>query len=86
MSRAVASREERSSSVVGRHMKSKSGRPRVTDQPGFNHRFGDILEMLSGENISKRQAALRLGIGHATLLRLLEQVGGSDLVDRNETG
>ena len=60
----------------------KPGRPRVTDRPGFNHRFGDILEMFSGESISKRQAANRLQIGHATLLRLLEEVGRGDLVNR----
>ena len=40
--------------------------------PGFNKRFGDILERLNGGAISRRQAAIELGIGYATLKRLLE--------------
>ena len=64
-------------------MRSKAGRPKVTDRPGFKRCFGDILESLSDGSMSKRQAALYLGIGHATLLRLLEEVGRSDLVHRN---
>ena len=50
----------------------KIGRPRVTDRRGFNLRFGDILERLNGERISRRQAAKELGIGYATLKRLLD--------------
>ena len=48
------------------------GRPRVMDRPGFKVRFGDILERLSGGTISRRQAAKELGIGYATLKRLLD--------------
>jgi len=48
------------------------GRPRVTDRRGFNKRFGDILERLNGGHISRRQAAKELGIGYATLKRLLD--------------
>ena len=48
------------------------GRPRVTDRRGFNKRFGDILERLNGGDISRRQAAIELGIGYATLKRLLD--------------
>ncbi len=48
------------------------GRPRVTDRRGFNKRFGDILERLDGGAISRRQAAIELGIGYATLKRLLD--------------
>ena len=50
----------------------KIGRPRVTDRRGFNRRFGDILERLNGEKISRRQAAIELGIGYATLKRLID--------------
>ena len=55
------------------------GRPRVTDRRGFKRRFVDILERLRSGNISRRRAAMELGIGHATLKRLLdaESVGGS---------
>ncbi len=48
------------------------GRPRVTDRRGFNKRFGDILERLDGGDISRRQAAIELNIGYATLKRLLD--------------
>ena len=48
------------------------GRPRVTDRKGFNKRFGAILERLNGGDISRRQAARELGIGYATLKRLLD--------------
>lgn len=50
----------------------KIGRPRVTDRKGFPRRFGDILERLAAGTISRRQAALELGIGYATLKRLLD--------------
>ena len=48
------------------------GRPRVTDRRGFSRRFGDILERLSKGTVSRRQAAIELGIGYATLKRLLD--------------
>jgi len=50
----------------------KIGRPKVTDRRGFDRRFGDILERLHDEKISRRQAAKELGIGYATLNRLLD--------------
>ena len=48
------------------------GRPRVTDRRGFNRRFGNILERLTQGTVSRRQAARDLGIGYATLKRLLD--------------
>ena len=55
----------------------RMGRPRVTERRGFNRRFGAILERLSEGNISRRRAALELGIGYATLKRLIDaQVTG----------
>jgi len=48
------------------------GRPKVTDRRGFNTRFGDILERLRSGEISRRRAAKDLGIGYATLKRLLD--------------
>lgn len=49
----------------------KIGRPRVTDRRGFNKSFGDILERLTRNQISKNKAAKELEIGYATLIRLL---------------
>ena len=50
----------------------KIGRPSVWDRRGFSRRFGDILERLNAGDVSRRQAALELGIGYATLKRLLD--------------
>jgi putative DNA-invertase from lambdoid prophage Rac len=49
------------------------GRPRVTDRPGFSNRFKTILEHLHDGDISRRRAAKELGIGYATLKRLLDR-------------
>ncbi len=48
------------------------GRPRVSDEPGFEERFKEVVERLETGAISRRQAALELGIGFATLKRLLD--------------
>ena len=48
------------------------GRPRVTDRRGFKKSFRAILERLSEGDISRRRAATELGIGYATLKRLLD--------------
>jgi DNA invertase Pin-like site-specific DNA recombinase len=56
-----------------RQQGKKIGRPRVTDRPGFLNRSKTILERLAVGVISKRQAAKQLGIGYATLKRLLDK-------------
>ena len=63
-----------------RRQGKKIGRPRVMDRRGFKNRFGGILERLNGQEISRTQAANELGIGYATLKRLLdaESSGGTD--------
>jgi DNA invertase Pin-like site-specific DNA recombinase len=48
------------------------GRPSVWDRRGFQRRFGAILERLNDGDISRRKAAQELGIGYATLKRLLD--------------
>lgn len=47
------------------------GRPKVTERPGFPARFWQLVPLVESGEMSKRQAAKRLGIGIATLLRLL---------------
>ena len=51
------------------------GRPRVTDKRGFKKRFGAVLERLLAGKLSHQQAAQELGIGYATLKRLLDAKG-----------
>jgi len=50
----------------------KIGRPRGTDRRGFKTSYKTILERLSDGDISRRRAAKELGIGYATLKRLLD--------------
>lgn len=47
------------------------GRPRVTARPGFAARWDTVRGELAAGHLSRRQAARRLGIGSATLARLL---------------
>ena len=56
----------------GRHI----GRPRVTDRRGFRQRYGAVLERIDSGSLSRRQAARELGIGYATLKRLLDSGNG----------
>lgn len=62
-----------------RHAASKGariGRPPVTSRPGFDERFARMQVRLTDGAISRRQAARRLGIGTATLARLLASAPG----------
>ena len=56
-----------------RRQGKKIGRPRVTERRGFIRRFGAVLERLNNGEISRRKAAEELGIGFATLKRLLDE-------------
>ena len=48
------------------------GRPKVTDRKGFKGRLEAIMHRLDAGDISRRKAAKELGIGYATLKRLLD--------------
>ena len=61
-----------------RRQGKKIGRPRVTDRWGFSRRFGAVMERISSGEISRRQAARELGIGYATLKRLIDAHGKRD--------
>ena len=50
----------------------KIGRPSVYARKGFRPKLQKVLERLNGGDISRRQAAIELGIGYATLKRLLD--------------
>jgi len=56
------------------------GRPRVTDKRGFQTRYKTILERLSAGDISRRKAAKELGVGYATLKRLLDSRSEEELL------
>ena len=51
------------------------GRPRVIDEPGFEAKFGEVVELIKTGKPSRRKVARELEIGYATLKRLLEARG-----------
>ncbi len=55
-----------------RRQGKRIGRPSVTERRGFKKRFGAVLERLRTGEISRREAAMELGIGYATLKRLID--------------
>ena len=55
-----------------RRQGKRIGRPKVTERRGFSGRFEAVSERLGNGDISRRQAARELGIGYATLKRLLD--------------
>ena len=55
-----------------RQQGKRIGRPRVTEQPEFSQRFVAVMERISLGDLSRRQAAKELGIGYATLKRLVD--------------
>ena len=61
-----------------RRQGKRIGRPRVTDRRGFKRSFVAVLERLSAGEISRREAAKELGIGYATLKRLIDSNGDTE--------
>ena len=58
----------------GKHI----GRPRVRERPDFDQRFVEVVGRIGPEGITRTQAARELGIGYATLKRLLDAQGVSE--------
>ena len=48
------------------------GRPKVTSRKGFTRHFNEVNDRLTAGEVSRRKAAKELGIGYATLKRLLD--------------
>ena len=55
-----------------RRQGKRIGRPRVIDKRGFKTRCKAVLARLNSGELSRRKAAKELGIGYATLKRLLD--------------
>jgi putative DNA-invertase from lambdoid prophage Rac len=74
-----------------RQQGKRIGRPRVSERPEFTQQFATVTDRITLGIISKRQAAKDLGIGYATLARLLdarfqspgEAVWGSLAIENN---
>ena len=55
-----------------RRQGKRIGRPSVMDRRGFRKRFSAVVRRLRAGEVSRREAANELGIGYATLKRLLD--------------
>ncbi len=51
------------------------GRPRVNERPEFEQRFAVVVQHIGPGGLARNQAAPELGIGYATLKRLLKACG-----------
>ncbi len=51
------------------------------DRHGFKRRFGAVLEQLKQGQVSRSQAAKELGIGYATLKRLIDAREKNEISD-----
>jgi transposase len=60
-----------------RQQGKRIGRPQVRERPQFEQRFIEVVEGIGPGGLSQRQAARELGIGYATLKRLLDAQGRS---------
>ncbi len=60
-----------------RQQGKRIGRPRVSERPEFEAQFTAVVERIGLGSLSRRQAARELGIGFATLKRLLDSQGKS---------
>ena len=60
-----------------RHQGKRVGLPRVSERPEFEEQFTAVVERIGPGRLSRRQAARELGIGYATLKRLLDSQGKS---------
>ena len=58
-----------------RQQGKRIGRPRVSERPEFEQQYTAVVERIGPGGISRRQAARELGIGYATLKRLLDTPG-----------
>ena len=55
-----------------RQQGKRIGRPRVNERPEFEQRFAAVAQRIGSGGLSRNQAARELGIGYATLKRLLD--------------
>jgi transposase len=64
-----------------RQQGKRIGRPQVGERPEFEQRFTAVVERIGPGGLSQRQAARELGIGYATLKRLLDARGNEPILN-----
>jgi hypothetical protein len=57
-------------------VRRRPGRPRLVDRPGFLARWAEVGPLVLRGEISHGEAARRLDIGYASVLRLLRAANG----------
>ncbi len=67
----------RSGMARARQLGKRIGRPKVSERPEFEQQFTAVVERIGLGELSRRQVAKQLGIGFATLKRLLDSQGSS---------
>ena len=55
-----------------RQQGKRIGRPSMNERPEFEQRFAAVVQRIGSGELSRNQAARELGIGYATLKRLLQ--------------
>ena len=58
-----------------RQQGKRIGRPKVSERPEFEQQFTEVVEHIKSGELSRSQAVRELGIGYATLKRLLDAQG-----------
>ncbi len=81
LERGILRERVRAGMERARRQGRRIGRPPVTERRGFQSRFGAVLERISDGTLSRRRAAVEVGIGYATLKRLLDQQAKSRTAD-----
>ena len=73
LERGILSERTRAGMDRARRQGRRIGRPPVTARPGFAERWEGVYAALQSRQISRSEAARRLGIGYASLERLLDR-------------
>jgi len=72
LERGILSERTKAGMDRARRQGKRIGRPPVTARPGFEAKWAEVRGELEAGRISRSEAARRLQVGYASLLRLLE--------------
>lgn len=72
LERGILSERTKAGMERARRQGKRIGRPPVTARPRFEERGAEVRTELEAGRMSRREAAQKLGVGYATVLRLLQ--------------
>ncbi len=76
LERGIMSERIKAGMDRARKQGKRIGRPKIADRRGFKRRYTAVLGRLKDGDLSRRKASAELGIGYATLKRLLDSEVG----------